>query len=719
MADVGSDKRFRRRSLIGRSLGFLVGAGASMFAPGIGDSKIIVASLLVIVSGLLGLLALLASSFSITFGLASMVEILGITGIALIDPALVPGCAVAIVGTYSLGLASSDRLVIPCAGLVSFAGLLYASRADLTDLNLVLLIVAGMFIVFGPLFLQAHRRSLLDEISRRDELLNRSEAVLWEMDRRTGEFTYVSGHGAEFGLSIKEWLADPAAWLEIVEPADRIRVTSQALLEAADRGTSIEVRAVPPDFKRALRISPNLVTENRARQPHIRGVMLDITERQKSETQIRYQARHDALTGLPNRSVLRDKIDGALAQREPDVAVLGLDLDRFKEVNDALGHDKGDELLQHVATRLTAVVGDRGTVARTGGDEFVIVVNGPGARASAQVLAAAMHEQLTSPFEIDGLNLNIGGSFGLASSPEDGREAATLLRRADVSMYAAKRSGGGVAVYDPIYEREAQLAALRAAKFPTALERGAVHVHLQPRVDVSTGRVVGCEVFARWNDPELGEVAAPDIVSTAEVGGLGQDLFMSILRQGLAAVGRMRRLGHDIELAVNVTTSGLIAAGLAQLVSREIDLAGVPADLLTFEIQEEDLMRNARMLSDVIRDFDSRGIKVAVDAFGAGTISLAWLRSLPLHTIKLDRSILDRADRSTTDRAIASSLIGLAQQLGLKVVAQGVERAETLQVARELSCNSYQGNLFAPALAPQELEVLLRWQQADGPVHTV
>jgi EAL domain-containing protein (putative c-di-GMP-specific phosphodiesterase class I) len=130
-------------------------------------------------------------------------------------------------------------------------------------------------------------------------------------------------------------------------------------------------------------------------------------------------------------------------------------------------------------------------------------------------------------------------------------------------------------------------------------------------------------------------------------------------------------------------------------------------------------MRNARMLSDVIRDFDSRGIKVAVDAFGAGTISLAWLRSLPLHTIKLDRSILDRADRSTTDRAIASSLIGLAQQLGLKVVAQGVERAETLQVARELMCNSYQGNLFAPALAPQELEVLLRWQQADGPVRTV
>jgi diguanylate cyclase (GGDEF)-like protein len=697
----------------------MLAAGLLMLLTVLGNSRLPAAWLALTIGGLLGLLALAANGLPVGLPLASVVEICGVVSIAFVDPALVPGCAVALIGVYAVGAISTDGPLVLILGVLGGIGLVGASRDDLDGPSVIYLSISGLLLLAGPFVLRPFRGALVQEVRRRDELLDRSEAVLWEMDRRTGEFTYVSGYASKFGLSVEEWLADPEAWLVLVEESRRPHVSSQALLEAAERGISIEVQAVPPDYARVLRITPALVTENKVRQPRIRGVIVDITERQRTELMIRHQARHDALTGLPNRAVLRDRLDEALAQREPDVAVLGLDLDRFKEVNDALGHDRGDELLQHVGTRLTAVVGNQGTVARTGGDEFVIIVNGPGARTNAQKLAAAMHDQLTTPFVIAGLNLQIGGSFGLASSPEDGREAATLLRRADVSMYAAKRSGGGVALYDPAFEREAQLAALRAAKFPTALERGAVHVHMQPRVDVSTGRVVGCEVFARWNDSELGEVAAQDIVNTAEVGGLGQQLFLSILRQGLSAVGRMRRLGYDIELAVNVTTSGLIASGLTQLVSTEIDLAGVPADVLTFEIQEEDLMRNARMLSDVIRDLDSRGIKVAIDAFGAGTISLAWLRELPLHTLKLDRSILDRADRSTTDRAIASSLIGLAQQLGLRVVAQGVERAETLQVARDLGCNSYQGNLFAPALAPQELEVLLRWQQADGPVGAV
>ena len=720
MADRFFDATARRQSLYWRALCLLLTGVLFAFGER-SDTTAATVGAVGLVGGL-GVLvcARIRSRHGSVVQVASLLEVATCVGFAAVSASARPGVAV-LLGVYTvLGATTSDGWLIPASGLVASFVLAVignprrwsAWRVMIAEATLLLVVIVGA----GAL--RSLRNLVFGSTERRTRMIDRTGAVVWEMDRRTGEFSFVSGHASTWGLDPEEWLARADAWTALVAPSHRHQVGLQAMVECAERGLSIEVPMVPPAFNRLIRITPSLVRDPHLRQSCLQGVMVDITDRQHNESMIRREARHDGLTGLPNRLAVKERFDEALANRQPNVALLGLDLDKFKDVNDALGHDYGDLLLERVAERLTRAVGDTGVAARTGGDEFTILINGPDARATAQRVAFDIHRELTTPFIINGVTLHIGGSLGLASCPEDGSDAVTLQRRADVSMYAAKRAGGGLMLYDPEFEREAAIANLRSSRLPRALEQGAIHVHLQPRIDVRTGRIVGCEVLARWADPDLGEVSAADIIATAEAAGLGPQLAHTVIQQGLAAAARFGRLGHRLEIAFNLTTSGLISTGFVDMVRDELARNDVDAASMIIEIDERELLRNTRMLGEILGELATIGVRIAVDGFGAATVSLGWLRDSPIDVLKLAGSLVQHFDATPTDRAIAASLVQLAHHLDLHVVAQSVERSETLAIARELGCDSYQGVLFAPPLAPQEIEVLLRWQQSDGPVRT-
>ena len=553
------------------------------------------------------------------------------------------------------------------------------------------------------------------ERSRMHHLLDGVEAVVWELDRTTHVFTYVSGYAERFGLDAEAWMRRPDAWIEHVHPDDRPQVGPQALVERAERGLSIEIRAgQAPVYDRVYRINTSLVGLGHPSERTVRGVMVDISDLRKSESLIRHQARHDALTGLANRAAVVSSLAQELAQRQPRLALLLLDLDRFKEVNDALGHHRGDILLQEVAKRLSSCLPPDCFVARLGGDEFAVVVPlGRHDQTHGEHCAAAIVDALCEPVVSDGLTMQIGVSIGIAFAPDHGTDQDQLFRRADMTMYVAKRSGGGWAVWRPEYEDESARSFRLATALRTAIEDGAITVEYQPRVSVATNRVLGFEALARWNDPVLGYVPPNEFVAAAQVAGLGLRLVSSIVRTGIADLARLRRLDPTLVLAINVTTTDLVMQGFEAMLFEELDEAGVPHESLVLELSEGEAIQNAKLLHQVLTGLQERGVRLSIDDFGQGYSSMDRLRSLPLHEIKIDQAFVARMRIDPTDRAIVESIVQLSHHLALEVVAEGVEDADVLAELRRLGCDAYQGRLFKGAVTIAEAESLLRWQQPD------
>ena len=440
-------------------------------------------------------------------------------------------------------------------------------------------------------------------------------------------------------------------------------------------------------------------------RPAIQAVMRDITVRKRAEAALAHQALHDSLTGLPNRVLLLDRLHQAIATSKRDGTTLSLllmDLDRFKEVNDTLGHHAGDLLLQQVGIRLRGTLRQADTIARLGGDEFAVILPNTDATGVGTVVEN-LRRRLQAPYSVENQPVVVGASIGVAHSPTHGDEAETLMRRADVAMYVAKRSSVGFATYHVDQDRNSPDRLSLIGELQRAVDEGELVLHFQPKLDLRTQRMVGVEALVRWEHPLRGLLSPDQFIPTAEQAGLIDPLSRWVMRAALVQVNAWRRIGLEIPVAVNLSMRSFRDEQLPDKIRELLEVNQTPAHLLMLEITESSLMVDPPRTLGILNRLREMGIRVAIDDFGTGHSSLAYLKQLPVDEIKIDRSFIQDVATNETDRVIVRCTVDLAHSLGLRVVAEGVEDAVTYALVAELGCDEAQGFYLGPALRGRAL----------------
>jgi diguanylate cyclase (GGDEF)-like protein/PAS domain S-box-containing protein len=435
------------------------------------------------------------------------------------------------------------------------------------------------------------------------------------------------------------------------------------------------------------------------------GFAIDITERRESELRSEYLGRHDPLTGLPNRSLLYDRIEHAVAHAHRSariVAVLFFDLDRFKVINDSLGHKSGDELLCALAGRLRGVLREGDTLARLGGDEFVIVLEDLEHESQAAFFAEGMLAAIAHNLMLNGQTVSPSASMGISMYPRDGHDPATLLKNADIAMYQAKKAGGnGLRFFDQLMNAQAMRRMLIESNLRSALDDGNhdMGLHYQPIVDLSTGRLIGMEALARADFADR-SLSGPDaFIPVAEETGLIVPLGDKLLRLACRQFQRWQpACGSDVTLSVNLSMRQLAVPDLVPMVRAAIEDAGMDPALLQLEITETGLMQNVEHARRTLRELAQMHISLSIDDFGTGYSSLSYLKTLPIHKLKIDRSFVRDVVANHDDASIVTAIIGLAHNLGLKVISEGVETQEQMAFLRARGCDEGQGFFFSRPL---------------------
>ena len=424
-----------------------------------------------------------------------------------------------------------------------------------------------------------------------------------------------------------------------------------------------------------------------------------------------YQATHDTLTGLLNRWTFGQRLEQAIAEQagaqSPPFALLLLDLDDFKAINDGYGHAAGDQVLQEVARRLRGALGTGDILARLGGDEFTVLLPGVACAAQAEGVAARLMQALCVPCRVQGFELNFGASMGIALCPQDAGDAATLLRYADMAMYHAKHRGrANFAFYAPSMGRKMAEKIQLHDRLKLALAYGGLTLHYQPQVDVATNRMVGVEALLRWHDPQLGEVSPERFVPVAEATGLILELGAWVMAAACRQIAAWERQGMRLRVAVNLSAQQLRQTDLVEQVARNLRIHHVPPELLELEVTESEALADPEQACQVLNELRALGVAVALDDFGTGHSSLAYLKRLPVSHIKVDREFMRNVPASGGDTTLVRAVVALAHTMGLRVVVEGVATREQLQFLREMQCACYQGWLFAKALAPDDVALL-------------
>jgi diguanylate cyclase (GGDEF)-like protein/PAS domain S-box-containing protein len=440
------------------------------------------------------------------------------------------------------------------------------------------------------------------------------------------------------------------------------------------------------------------------------GIVRDISERKRIEAQVRHMALHDELTGLPNRRLLDDRLAQALAiARREGVrsALMIVDLDDFKQVNDRLGHPMGDRLLRLVASRLKTILRESDTLARIGGDEFAIVLPRLKAVHDAANVGAKVIDTLRASFDLDGHEVRIGASIGVAFAPEDGTDAAELVRRADVALYRAKRAGRDqYHFFEPTLDAEAQSRHRLEGELRLAIDTGALSLAYQPQFELAKGRLCGVEALARWEHPRRGVLMPDRFIPSAEGSGLicrlGDWVLHEACRQGRA----WQEAGHPLTVSVNLSGAQLSRPDRLPPVTEILAATGMAPELLQLEITESVLIGAFdRGLDSFLRELGKAGIAVAIDDFGIGYSSLAYLKSLPVAVIKIDRSFIAGIGRDEQDELIVAAVIGLGHSLRKKVVAEGVESEAQIEFLKRHGCDIGQGFLLGRPIEPERLRL--------------
>ncbi|MES5484293.1 EAL domain-containing protein [Bradyrhizobium sp. INPA03-11B] len=435
----------------------------------------------------------------------------------------------------------------------------------------------------------------------------------------------------------------------------------------------------------------------------------DITEWQQAQEQISHMARHDALTNLPNRTLFREQLEKAsrLAKRSDQLAVLCLDLDHFKEINDTLGHPVGDALLREVARRLGECVTEHDTVARLGGDEFAIVQFCSNCEPSVVAsLASCVVERIAAPYEIEGHQLVIGVSIGISLAPEDGKDPDELLQKADLALYRAKADGRGTyRFFETGMDARAQARRLLERDLRLALERDEFEVYYQPIRDVEGDRVVAFEALARWNHAQRGLIAPNNFIPVAEETGLIVPLGEIVLRKACVEAARWPA---DIAVAVNLSPVQFKNPNLVSSVRAALDVSGLSPDRLELEITESVLLQNSEATLAVLHELRGFGVRISLDDFGTGYSSLSYLRSFPFDKIKIDRSFVTDLATREDSMAIVRAVTGLGKSLGIVTTAEGVETDTQFDLLRQEGCTQAQGYLFSPPRPAADVAKMLR-----------
>jgi diguanylate cyclase (GGDEF)-like protein len=441
----------------------------------------------------------------------------------------------------------------------------------------------------------------------------------------------------------------------------------------------------------------------------------DVTDRERSSEAIRHQALHDSLSGLPNRLQFGQALDRAVATARltgDGLAVLFVDLDHFKRVNDTLGHDCGDKLLKGAADRLSTCLRDGDLIARWGGDEFTVLAPKIRSADEAMALARRILDALEQPFLLDGMTLQISASVGLASYPIDGEDGQALLRRADMALYRAKQEGrNGYKCFR--HSEFADIGTNAGLSLETdlrrAIEGGELLLHYQPQIDTRTGLVTGTEALARWNHPDHGWIGPDVFIPIAERTGMIVALGEWVLRTAChqAVAWRTQGLG-DICVAVNLSAIQFDRSNLEAVVLRELQRSGLAPGLLELEVTESVALRQLATTAATLAALRHAGVRIALDDFGTGFASMTYLKQLPCDKLKIDRSFIDGLEAGSKDAAIIRALVALADGLGLSIVAEGVETRRVAQALQNLDCWTMQGYLFSRPVAALELTALLQ-----------
>ncbi|HUL63445.1 MAG TPA: EAL domain-containing protein [Burkholderiaceae bacterium] len=485
-------------------------------------------------------------------------------------------------------------------------------------------------------------------------------------------------------------------------------MVSRAIANPVHELAALAKRIEDGDYAATAKVDSVLEIEVLARS--IDRMRKAVSEREERILRLAY---HDALTGLANRPRLLDRLDQliALAQRsQQPVSVLLLDLDRFKYVNDALGHQQGDVVLQEVAHRLTGLLRDSDTVGRLGGDEFAILL--PAASSSdAQSAAARVAAALDRPMEIDGQNVDVGASIGIASYPEHGADAATLLREADVAMYAAKRSHAGMMVFSESHSSEQQKQLSLLSDVRKAIAHDEFVLYYQPKVEISSGRVVGVEGLVRWQDPRRGLIPPGEFIPFLEQSGHIRSLTWWALRAGVRQAARWGAKG--LVVSINISARDLHHPDLPRYLQDLLQEHSVAAERLCLELTESAFVDDPGTAFATVERLHDLGVKLSIDDYGTGYSSLAYIQRLPMHELKIDRSFVGRMLHSRDNQTIVRSTIELGHNLGLMVTAEGIEDAEAVAVLARMGCDTGQGFHIARPLAVADFEAWWTRYHAD------
>jgi diguanylate cyclase (GGDEF)-like protein/PAS domain S-box-containing protein len=511
------------------------------------------------------------------------------------------------------------------------------------------------------------------------------------------------------GFTVEEWIADPSLFVDRLDPEDRERVlAAHDRTHATGEAFHAEYRLHARDGRVVwVHDEARIITDPHTGEPVLQGYLLDITARREAEEQLRHQAFHDPLTGLANRALFTDRVQHALVVRSADAAVLFLDLDDFKAVNDSLGHVAGDALLRAVGVRLRASLSPAHTVARMGGDEFAILVEGTSSADAALDAAERITSALQAPFEVDGREMFVTASVGIAV----GGDAEELLRCSDVAMYGAKASGKAqYVVYAPrmdehLVGRLELVADLRRAEIESEFV-----LHYQPIVNLSSGAVLGTEALVRWQHPRRGLLQPSEFIHVAEESGRIVDIGRWVLAEACRQTADWQsRLGvPGFSVSVNVSTRQVRRPGLIEDVEAALTRSGLAAEALTLELTETTLARRRDELTSILEELTAMGLRVALDDFGTGYSSLSLLQHLPVHTLKIDRSFVQSIGAEGGSAPFVRAIVELAAGLELTVVAEGIEEVGHVAALRRLGCRVGQGFHFAKPLPPAELESFVR-----------
>jgi len=438
----------------------------------------------------------------------------------------------------------------------------------------------------------------------------------------------------------------------------------------------------------------------------------NISDRKDAEQRINYMANHDALTHLPNRSLLQDRIQQTLVhnkRRDQQAAVLFIDLDKFKIINDTLGHDVGDDLLKKTATRLVEGVRSEDTVARQGGDEFIILLSAITHAEDAGLIAEKLLSSLMQPFNIKGKELHIGASIGIAIYPDDGDSMESLLKNSDIAMYHAKESGRGNYQYfsAKLNELTAEKQSL-SSDLRHAVERNEFFLVYQPVVDMFSGNIAGMEVLLRWQHPVSGLVSPVKFIPLAEENGLILPIGEWVLRSACKQLLQWQQQGYEVpRLAINLSAKQLRQKSIAEIIARILQETGAEPRFIGIEITESMLVHNIDEVVDTLLRLSNMGLEISIDDFGTGYSSLSYLKRFPINKLKIDKSFVDDIATHPDDAAIVKAIIAMAHGLSMKVVSEGVETQAQLDFLRQHGCEQYQGYLFSKPLPASEIVMKL------------